>query len=209
MQLGWAVWQHENLFIEAEPHAVFDPGNGHPWTDPTPTSFSDGSQCQEILFIPHSDDNATHDPEDTVTPDNIRVPLVDDPRLLEALKLSSERIAFMNRVEREWQYGSLIFHYSPEAKKQMMLLEFRIASLLSAMEESAKTPGMDMESMLAADDGDIDAMKRTNFFRQMLRATPAENHGKLEAMFAEMISQAKGKLTGEMRAVIEKAIRAA
>lgn len=103
MQLGWAVWQHENLFIEAEPHAVFDPGKGQPWTDPTPNSFSDGSQCQEILFIPHPDDNATHDPEDTVTPDNIRVPLIDDPRLLEALQLSSERIALINSVEREWQ----------------------------------------------------------------------------------------------------------
>lgn len=28
MQQGWAVWQHGNLFIEAEPHAVFNPSGG-------------------------------------------------------------------------------------------------------------------------------------------------------------------------------------
>ena len=36
MQLGWEVWQHSNIFIEAAPHAVYDPGNGDPWIDCTP-----------------------------------------------------------------------------------------------------------------------------------------------------------------------------
>jgi hypothetical protein len=96
MQLGWAVWQHSNLFIEAEPHAVFDPANGEPWIDCTPNSFPDGNACREILFIPS--DAASYDFETTVIPDNVRVPLVSDPRVTEALKLSSEKIALRNRV---------------------------------------------------------------------------------------------------------------
>jgi hypothetical protein len=39
MQPGWAVWQHSNLFIEAEPHVVFDPGNAKQWIDCTPIFF--------------------------------------------------------------------------------------------------------------------------------------------------------------------------
>ena len=56
-QLGWAIWEHDSdkggLFIEAEPHAVYDPENGQPWIDPTPNFFADGSRCEEILFIPN------------------------------------------------------------------------------------------------------------------------------------------------------------
>jgi hypothetical protein len=34
-------------------------------------------------------------------PDNVRIPLMDDPRVKEALRLSSEKIALINRVLRE------------------------------------------------------------------------------------------------------------
>jgi hypothetical protein len=133
MQLGWAVWQHSNLFIEAEPHAVFDPANGKPWIDCTPNSFPDGNACREILFIP--DDVATYDFETTVIPDSVRVPLVDDPRVSEALKLSSEKIALRNRVPKEWCSGELIYHYSPTALMQIQLLEARAGMLLAAATE--------------------------------------------------------------------------
>jgi len=96
MQLGWAVWQHSHLYIEAEPHAVFDPGKGGPWIDCTPHELGDGSRCYEILFIPN--DNASYDFDTTDVPDNIRVPLVDDPSVAEALRLFSERTALMNSV---------------------------------------------------------------------------------------------------------------
>ena len=96
MQLGWAVWQHSQLFIEAEPHAVLDPGNGQPWIDCTPHVMPDGDAVEEILFIP--DDNATYDFNTTELLDNVRVPLIDDPRLSKALKLYSEKIALMNSV---------------------------------------------------------------------------------------------------------------
>lgn len=128
-QLGWAVWQHGNLFIEAEPHAVFDPGESQPWIDPTPNFFPDRSRCPEILFIPN---DATRNPRSTVIEDNIRVPMVDDPRLVEALKLASQRIALLNSIAKEWKTDGLIFHYSPEQMQRKMQLESRIAFLLSA-----------------------------------------------------------------------------
>jgi hypothetical protein len=51
MQLGWAVWQHAHLFIEAEPHAVYDPGEGKEWFDCTPHTSPNGTQRQEILIV--------------------------------------------------------------------------------------------------------------------------------------------------------------
>jgi SEC-C motif len=96
MQLGWAVWQHSDLFIEAEPHAVYDPSDGKPWVDVTPHDSSQSGKVWEILFIPN--DNATYDYKSTDLPDNVRVPLRDDHRLLEALKLFSEKTALMNSV---------------------------------------------------------------------------------------------------------------
>jgi hypothetical protein len=77
MQLGWAVWQQTQLFIEAEPHAVLDPGNGQPWIDCTPHVMPDGDAVEEMLFIP--DDNPTYDFNTTELLDNVRVPLIDDP----------------------------------------------------------------------------------------------------------------------------------
>jgi hypothetical protein len=124
MQLGWAVWQHSNLFIEGEPHAIHDPENGQPWNDPTPNFFPDGSRCTQILFFPN---DAIRDPQSIVIEDNIRVPLVDDPQLSKGLKLASERIALRNRARTEGESDALTY--------QFMQLEFRIATLLSAAEQ--------------------------------------------------------------------------
>ncbi len=96
MQLGWAVWQHGTLFIEAEPHAVYDPDNGNPWLDCTPHSLPDGGKLWDILFIPNH--AATYDFNTTDVADNVRVPLVDDPRIVKALRLFSEKAALMNSV---------------------------------------------------------------------------------------------------------------
>jgi len=203
-QLGWAIWEHDSdkggLFIEAEPHAVYDPENGQPWIDPTPNFFADGSRCEEILFIPNE---TTRDPKSAVVEDNIRVPLVDDPQLVEALKLASELIALRNRARSEGESDAMKLEY--------VQLGGRYSSALSAAEQRAgraPTIPIDMEFVLAADDGDIEAMKRTNAFRQMLAATPPEKHGALDALLVQMVREKKGKMTAGMRAVIKKAIRA-
>ena len=203
-QLGWAIWQHDSdeggLFIEAEPHAVYDPENGQPWIDPTPNLFGNENRCEEILFIPNE---KTRDPESTVVEDNIRVPLVDDPQLVEALKLASELIALRSRARSEGESDAMKLEY--------VQLVGRYRSALRTAEQGAgraPTIPIDMEFMLAVDDGDIEAMKRTSAFRQTLAATPPEKHGTLDALLAQMVKEKKGKMTAGMRAVIRKGIRA-
>ena len=137
IQLGWAVWQHSSLFIEAEPHAVFDPGNSKPWIDCTPNAFPDGTACREILFIPGNDEES-YNFENTVIPDNIRVPLVDDPRVSEALSLSSEKTALLNKVPKEWVSGQLVYHYPPDLWLHIQQIELRIAMLLAAANSRAQ-----------------------------------------------------------------------
>ena len=136
MQLGWAIWQHSHLFIEAEPHAIFDPANGESWLDPTPNSFPDGKPCEEILFIPQ--DGGSYDFESTVITDNVRVPLVRDPTVLEALKLSSEKIALLNQVPREWVSGDLIFHYPPALWLEIQQMGARIGMLLATASSQSR-----------------------------------------------------------------------
>jgi len=93
IRLGWSVWQHDDLFIEGEFHAVYDPGGGLQWIDctPRPGSFS------EILFIP--DPDATYDLASTDVIDNCRVPLRSDPRIQAALDCFSEVATLMNSVQ--------------------------------------------------------------------------------------------------------------
>lgn len=130
MRYGWAVWQHGNLFIEAEPHVVFDRGNGNECIDCTPNSFPDGSPCLEILFI--ASDYPTQDFSTTLIPDNVRVPLIDDERVREALKLCSRKADLINRVPKERHTsGRLIYKYPPDILKQIARLELRISALLS------------------------------------------------------------------------------
>jgi hypothetical protein len=95
MQLGWAVWQHSDLFIEGEPHALYDSGDGS-WIDCTPHIFPDGSRCPAILFIP--DYESVYDPATDEVKDNVRVPLVNDPRVSLALELFSKVISLINSV---------------------------------------------------------------------------------------------------------------
>lgn len=91
-QLGWAVWQHGNLFIEGEFHAVYDPGEDGHWIDCTPRSGS----FQEILFL--ADPKATYDLASTDVIDNCRVPLLPDPRVEKALSFFTEKAALLNSV---------------------------------------------------------------------------------------------------------------
>lgn len=125
MQLGWAVWQHGDLFIEAEPHAVFDPGEGGSWVDCTPHIFPDRRSCREILFIPNN--TGTYDFDSQEVPDNVRVPLVDDPRVLEALKLFAERTRLINTVP------GIDVPLPPAVTEKMAVMEFRAAMLLSSV----------------------------------------------------------------------------
>jgi len=86
------------------------------------------------LFIPNDE---SRDPESTAIEDNVRIPLVDDPRVAEALKLSSKRIDLLNHVPKEWCSGELIYHYPPTALMQITQLEARAGMLLAAATEGS------------------------------------------------------------------------
>ncbi len=116
MQLGWAIWQLGSLFIEGEPHAVFESGDGGRWIDCTPHR----PPFQEILFVPN--DSALYDFDTTDMPDNVRVALSDDPSVLEALKLFSEKVALVNTVKG--------FDLPPDVSRKATELQVRAESLL-------------------------------------------------------------------------------
>ena len=119
MQLGWAVWQLSNLLIEGEPHAVFDPDNGHAWVDCTPHQFP----CKEILFIP--DDKSSYDFNATEVRDNVRVALLDDSRVSEAIRLFSMATSLMNSVP------GIDVRLPPQVALKVARLQLQASTLLS------------------------------------------------------------------------------
>jgi len=138
MQLGWAVWQNAHLFIEAEPHAVYDPENGQPWLDCTPHFLPDGGSVREILFIPN--DDAVYDFDTTDLPDNVRVPLIDDPRLSEALKLYSEKTRLMNSVP------GVDIQLPQHVARQVLRVEIEAATLLSELIGAPVSRGIELSA---------------------------------------------------------------
>lgn len=84
MVYGWSIWQHANLFIEAEHHAVYEPPDGTAWVDITPQDI----QTDRVLFLP--DDTAVYDFETRKRTTNIRLPIVDDPRAQRVCDLFTE-----------------------------------------------------------------------------------------------------------------------
>jgi hypothetical protein len=95
MVLGWAIWQHGDLFVEGEWHAVHAPGEGRPWVDRTPRRVA-GQRVRETLFVPV--EGASYDFETTQVTDNVRVALVPDPRVARALDLLAEKAKLLNSV---------------------------------------------------------------------------------------------------------------
>jgi hypothetical protein len=86
---GWVIWQHGNYFIEAEHHAVYRRSDGS-LVDITPGT------TKRVLFLP--DPSAVYEFGTTKQTDNVRVPLINDPRLDRILALYSERTSLMNSV---------------------------------------------------------------------------------------------------------------
>lgn len=93
IQLGWAIWEWPRVYIEAEHHVVYDPGDGQPWVDVTPSV--DGETVR--LFLP--DDRATYDFENEgVRRDNIRHALNGDPNIRQLFSVSERLNEIMNSI---------------------------------------------------------------------------------------------------------------
>ncbi len=135
MQLGWAVWQHENLFAEGEFHAVYDPGDGGPWIDLTP-HFLD---VPRITFV--SDAGAAYDFGSTDVIDNHRVALVPDTRVNEALRLFSEKTRLLNTIPGIDVTADQV---DPGLILKLGLIEEQAMGLLESAQFSQRTGRYDM-----------------------------------------------------------------
>jgi len=94
IQFGWAIWEWPRVFIEAEHHAVYEPPNGPPWIDITPSAV--GGICHR-LFLP--DDTATYNYQcEGVRKDNIRMALSDDPLIQKLFSTSIEYNNILNAI---------------------------------------------------------------------------------------------------------------
>ncbi len=87
MQIGWTIWEMQNVLVEAEFHAVWKSPDGH-LVDITPKQ--DGENI--ILFHPDSKRCYNREPVD-----NIRYPLQDHPAIHEFIKLQEERATLMRK----------------------------------------------------------------------------------------------------------------
>jgi hypothetical protein len=93
IQCGWAIWEWPRVFVEAEHHAVYEPANGPPWVDITPSTFPEVRR----LFLP--DDTATYDFENEgILRDNIRLALSDDPLIQQFFNAAKDRLAILNAI---------------------------------------------------------------------------------------------------------------
>lgn len=93
IQFGWTIWEWTGIFLEAEHHAVYDPGDGGEFVDVTPAQ--DGETKR--LFLP--DNNATYDFDNEGTRiDNTRFSLRKDPLIDAFFAAARERTAFLNTV---------------------------------------------------------------------------------------------------------------
>jgi hypothetical protein len=115
---GWLVWQHGNLFVEAEHHSVWRKPFGElvcitPQTPPE----------KAITFIP--DPSATYDFDKKLVTNNIRIALVSDAYLEEFFNACEEQTEIMNVARRnsglgpnvELSYSEALKHTELEMKK--------------------------------------------------------------------------------------------
>jgi hypothetical protein len=120
---GWLVWQHGNIFVEAEHHSVWRKTTGElvcvtPQTPPE----------KAITFIP--DPSATYDFDKELITNNIRIALVNDSRVEEFFKACEEQTEIMNGARRNSGLGPTVELSYSEALRYTEL-EMKKAALMS------------------------------------------------------------------------------
>jgi hypothetical protein len=93
--LGWQIWEWENVFIEAEFHAVWLNNEGK-FIDITPKDVP----TRKILFLP--DPKMTYEGKQV---NNIRRPLRHDPNIIGFIQACDDEFALRNKGERAYQQG--------------------------------------------------------------------------------------------------------
>lgn len=102
--IGWCIWEHPNVFVEAEFHAVWKSPEGE-YIDLTPKNET----ASKILFLPHP--GLAYEGH---TLNNVRLPISSHPALLEMLQAFDRRYEIMNRGDRAMQHGQITLE-GPEA----------------------------------------------------------------------------------------------
>lgn len=119
MRTGWSVRDWPGAYIEAEHHAVYDPGNGAAWVDVTPAVGGESHR----LFLP--DETATYDAAHPgVRRDNIRKAHTDDPLIAELFKVAAEKTRLMNMIP-----GVAASHVPPALRQPLAFLGQRHVQL--------------------------------------------------------------------------------
>lgn len=78
---GWAIWRWPGVYVDAEHHAVYEPGPGQPWIDLTPAT----QPLSARLFL--ADAAATYDfQKGGVGKENRRLALTSDPLVQQLFK---------------------------------------------------------------------------------------------------------------------------
>ncbi len=94
VQYGWAIWEWPRVFVEAEPHAVYEGPDGSPWADITPSAFSD---IRQRLFLP--DDAAVYDFENEgALRHNVRLAVCHDPLIEDFFAAAKEYEDALNSI---------------------------------------------------------------------------------------------------------------
>lgn len=119
--LGWSIWEIQDVFIEAEFHAVWrDPDGG--LHDLTPHLL----QPAQILFVP----DASREYRGCQV-DNIRQPLADDLDVVRFLYLAKRRFEILNAGDRAFQHGEIAL--PPKALKAFRKIESELLNLQSRL----------------------------------------------------------------------------
>jgi len=115
--LGWAVWEYQEVFIEAEFHAVWRDLAGE-LHDLTPHLL----KPDRLLFIPD-----TFREYLGCQVDNIRQPLTDDLDVVRFLYLAKRRFEILNAGGRAFQHGEIAL--PPKALKAFRKVESELLNL--------------------------------------------------------------------------------
>ncbi|MBJ8452933.1 hypothetical protein I6M90_13900 [Acinetobacter bereziniae] len=116
--LGWTLWELPGLFIEAEFHAVWKSPEGE-LIDLNPRPL----KTENILFL--QDDSIEYN---NYQINNFRLPLTNNPIVINFLNLHDKMFEFMNRGERKGQYGEIKLNTSEQAEYNLIMSHMMMVS---------------------------------------------------------------------------------
>lgn len=127
---GWLVWQHGDIFIEAEHHAVWRKPDGE-LRCITPQQ----PQEQQVTFVP--DPLAVWDSEKRLMTHNIRVALIPDSRLEQVFRASDRQTDIINATPHQ-QEGSDEVVLSAADSAEYRRLEMQRSVLMAKIIQSKR-----------------------------------------------------------------------